>query len=99
MSPYEKGTPWKISSDAFFFENKACGKKLSGIFLGFLYYGNTCLMIELPFLASKPFSRVLDYSQKNHCNDNCNDFSDYNDIIALLDKLIINCITLFSGVQ
>ena len=42
-------------------------------------------MIELPFLASKPFSRVLDYSQKNHCNDNCNDFSDYNDIIAPLD--------------
>ena len=26
------------------------------------------------------------YSQKNHCNDNCNDFSDYNDIIAPLDK-------------
>ena len=29
------------------------------------------------------------YSQKNHCNDNCNDFSDYNDIIAPLDKLIM----------
>ena len=39
------------------------------------------------------------YSQENHCNDNCNDFSDYNDIIALMDKLIINFITLFSGVQ
>ena len=29
------------------------------------------------------------YSQKNHCNDNCNDFSDFNDIIAPLDKLIM----------
>ena len=28
-------------------------------------------------------------SQKNHCNDNCNNFSDYNDIIAPLDKLIM----------
>ena len=25
---------------------------------------------------------IAHYSQKNHCNDNCNDFSDYNDIIA-----------------
>ena len=31
----------------------------------------------------------IHYSQKNHCNDNCNDFSDYNDIIASLDKLIM----------
>ena len=38
-------------------------------------------------------------SQKNHCNDNCNDFSDYNDIIAPLDKLIMSFITLSSGVQ
>ena len=38
------------------------------------------------------------YSQKNHCNDNCNDFSDYNDIIAPLDKLIMSFITLSSGV-
>ena len=30
-----------------------------------------------------------DYSQKNDCNDNFKDFSDYNDIIAPLDKLII----------
>ena len=29
------------------------------------------------------------YSQKTHCNDNCNDFSDYNDTIAPLDKLMI----------
>ena len=29
------------------------------------------------------------YSQTNHCNDNCNDFSDYNDIIAPLDKRIM----------
>ena len=29
------------------------------------------------------------YSQKNHCNDNCNDFSDYNGIIAPLDKLLL----------
>ena len=29
------------------------------------------------------------YSQKNHCNDKCNDFSDYNDIVAPLDKLIM----------
>ena len=28
------------------------------------------------------------YSQENHCNDNCNAFSDYNDIIAPLVKLI-----------
>ena len=32
------------------------------------------------------------YSQRNHCNDNCNDFSDYNDIIAPLDKLIMSFI-------
>ena len=51
-------------------------------------------MIELPFLASKPFSRVLDYSQKNHCNDNCNYFSDYNDIIAPLNKLMMSAIML-----
>ena len=42
-------------------------------------------------------------SQKNHCNYNCNDFSDYNDIIAPLNKLIMSfiklIITLFSGVQ
>ena len=25
-------------------------------------------------------------SQKNHCNDNCNDFSDYNDIIGQADN-------------
>ena len=48
----------------------------------------------------------LHYSQKYHCNDNCNDFSDYNDIIAPLDKLIMSfkrliklIITLYSGVQ
>jgi len=29
------------------------------------------------------------YSQENHCNDNSNDFSDNNDIIAPLDKLIM----------
>ena len=30
------------------------------------------------------------YSHKNNCNDNCNnDFSDYNEIIAPLDKLIM----------
>ena len=32
---------------------------------------------------------ILHYSQKNNCNDNCNNFSDYNDIVAPLDKLII----------
>ena len=32
------------------------------------------------------------YRQKNHCNDNCNDFSDFNDIIAPLDKLIMSFI-------
>ena len=31
----------------------------------------------------------IHYSQKNHCNDNCNDFSDYNDIIAPLEKVIM----------
>ena len=33
-------------------------------------------------------TNILHYSQKNHCNDNCNDFSDYNDIIAPLEMLI-----------
>ena len=41
----------------------------------------------------------IHYSQKNHCNDNCNDFSDYNDIIAPLGKLIMSLITFSSGVQ
>ena len=34
------------------------------------------------------------YSQKDHCSDNCNDFSDYNDITAPLDKLIMSFIGL-----
>ena len=42
--------------------------------------------LEVPFWLSFKRSR---YSQKNHCNDNCNDFSDYNDIIAPLNKLIM----------
>ena len=29
------------------------------------------------------------FSQKSHCNHNCNDFSDYDDIIAPLDKMIM----------
>ena len=29
------------------------------------------------------------YSKKNHCNGNCNDLSDYNDIIAPLNKLVM----------
>ena len=29
------------------------------------------------------------YSQKNNCCDNCNDLSDYSDIIAPLDKVMI----------
>ena len=41
----------------------------------------------------------LHYSQKNHCNDNCTDFSDYNDIIATLDKLIMSFILRGAGVQ
>ena len=32
---------------------------------------------------------IKHYSQKNNSNGNCNDFSDYNDIIAPLDKLIM----------
>ena len=31
----------------------------------------------------------IHYSQKNHCNDDCDDSSDNNDIIAPLDKLIM----------
>ena len=29
------------------------------------------------------------FGQKNNCNDNCNDFSDFNEITAHLDKLIM----------
>ena len=42
---------------------------------------------RLPPSASICLQQKDHYSQKNHCNDNCNDFSDYNDIIAPLDKL------------
>ena len=33
----------------------------------------------------------IHHSQKNHCNDNCNDFSDSNDIIAPLEKFRFCC--------
>ena len=42
---------------------------------------------QFHFLAC---SYNLHFSQKHHCNDNCNDFSDFNDITAALDKLIMS---------
>ena len=54
------------------------------------------LYVVCCIIVSYYSSRTLNthYSQKNHCNNNCNDFSDYNDIIAPLDKLIMSFISL-----
>ena len=75
----------------------------------FLKWFLTTIRSSLPSPCFSTLRRVrgergkVHFSQKNHCNDNCNDFSDYNDIIASLDKLIMSfiklIITLSSGVQ
>ena len=39
------------------------------------------------------------YGQKDHCNDNCNYFSDYDDIIAPLDNLIMSLLVLRGAIM
>ena len=87
---------------------KSQGVKLilvHGIYLFFIAIGLGHNRLEFTSIVLLVMASPRTYIiiRKNHCNDNCNDFSDYNGIIAPLDKLIMSymklIITLPSGLQ